>query len=206
MEENARRREPDERKGLPAGGVFLIAFAPGIYAVYLIGLFVAGIVRSEITVRFDLSNSDVASLDLAGHSANLSGLTQVTLSTGDLATETMVFLIIAKLSLVLTLLGAAVALVPVVRAISAGNPFTPAALRALGVLNWVLMGGIITYFISTTLGTNLASRDLNIADEVGSSASIAQTYVIVGIVGVIELLRRSFVSGRKAQEELEGLV
>lgn len=93
-----------------------------------------------------------------------------------------------------------------VRAISRGNPFTPGSLRALTALSWVVSFGLLAYIFTLFFGTNLASRDLGIADAVVSGISTAQNYVLIGAVGAVEVLRRSFVSGKKAQDELEGLV
>ncbi|MBE8145923.1 hypothetical protein IOD13_01715 [Brevibacterium casei] len=57
-----------------------------------------------------------------------------------------------------------------------------------------------------TLGSNLASRDLGISDSVSGGLGVTQVFLFLGIAGGIALLRARFASGRKAQEELEGLV
>ncbi|WP_166970261.1 DUF2975 domain-containing protein [Brevibacterium atlanticum] len=198
--------KPSSRCGARSGAAFLIAFALGIYAVYSAGMLFKGLVHAQIDVRFDFEDSGLGTIDLGGHGTTLSGLTEVTLPTGDLAVETMIFLLIAKLSFILTLIGAAIAFVPIVRSIGRGDPFAVKSIRALSALSWVFSMGILVYFVAGILGSNLASRDLGIADDVGSNTSIAQTYIILGVLGIIEILRRSFVSGRRAQQELEGLV
>lgn len=207
MNEDLRGQgRPSSRCGARSGAAFLIAFALGIYALYSAGMLIKSLVHAQISVRFDFEDSGLGAIDLGGHGATLSGLTEVTLPTGGLAIETMVFLLIAKLAFILTLIGVAIAFIPIVRSIGRGDPFAVKSISALSALSWIFSIGILVGFVAGVLGSNLASRDLGIADDVGSSTSIAQTYIILGVLGIIEILRRSFVSGRRAQEELEGLV
>ncbi|GAA0036500.1 hypothetical protein [Brevibacterium metallidurans] len=192
--------------GPASGWGVMIGVALAFYGLYSIVLLVKGLIWGEVSVRFDFLDSGVSSLDLGGTSASLSGITEVTVPTAALSPEAMTFLIIAKLVFALTLIGSAIVLVPVIKGISKGDPFTDRSLKTFSILSWVVSIGFVIFVIATVLGSNLASRDLGIADEVGASTSLAQLYLYLGISGGIELLRRSFVSGRRAQEELEGLV
>ncbi|RAE55968.1 hypothetical protein DN540_36375 [Burkholderia multivorans] len=118
----------------------------------------------------------------------------------------MVLLIISKLTVIIGLIGAAIICFPILRDIAHGTPFTSRALKALSVLALSVAILVIIYAIAATLGSNLASRDLGISDSVSGGLGVTQVFLFLGIAGGIALLQRSFASGRKAQEELEGLV
>lgn len=195
-----------QRRAVGTGYEFLVGMAIGLYIVFAVTQLVTGFIRAELTFPIELTESGASSVDFGTVSAKLSGLTEVTVQTADLAVATVVFIVIAKIVLILTFAGAGIAIVPIVRAIAAGTPFVESSLRSLTVLIWVIAGGYFAYAVTITLGTNLASRDLGIADVSGPGVSLMQSFLVLGIAGGIELLRRCFISGRTAQEELEGLV
>lgn len=56
------------------------------------------------------------------------------------------------------------------------------------------------------LGSNWVAAEIGIAGGVGPGVTTMQAFLVLGVVGGAELLRRCFRSGRVAQEELEGLV
>lgn len=195
-----------KRKAFGTGYELWVGLAIGFYVVFAVTELITDLVHSEIKLPLEFESDSVAMLDFPSATASLSGLTQITVSTPDLAPETMVFLIIAKIAVILLFLGASIAIVPVIRAISAGAPFTARSIGALLVLEWIVAGGFALYFLTMMLGSNLVSRDLGIANEVGPGITIMQSFLVLGVIGGAELLRRCFMSGRAAQEELEGLV
>ncbi|MDN5587896.1 MAG: DUF2975 domain-containing protein [Brevibacterium sp.] len=198
--------EAAKRKAFGTGYELWVGLAIGFYVIYAVTELITDLVHAKIRLPLEFESDSVATLDFPGAEATLSGLTQITVSTPDLATETMVLLLIAKIALILTFIVAAVASVPVIRDIAKGDAFTGRSITALGVLESVIAVGWLLYFGAMVLGSNMVSRDLDIADDVGPGVSTVQAFLLLGVVGGIELLRRCFKSGQKAQEELEGLV
>ncbi len=178
----------------------------GVYGVYLAYILVKGLIANEIGIRFEFADDASAAIDVGGSAVALSGPADVTVSTVLLAPETMVLLIISKLTVIIGLIGAAIICFPILRDIAHGTPFTSRALKALSVLALSVAILVVIYAIAATLGSNLASRDLGISDSVSGGLGVTQVFLFLGIAGGIALLQRSFASGRKAQEELEGLV
>ncbi len=174
----------------------------GVYGVYLAYILVRGLIANEIGIRFEFADDASAAIDVGGSAVALSGPADVTVSTVLLAPETMVLLIISKLTVIIGLIGAAIICFPILRDIAHGTPFTSRALKALSVLALSVAILVIIYAIAATL----ASRDLGISDSVSGGLGVTQVFLFLGIAGGIALLQRSFASGRKAQEELEGLV
>lgn len=195
-----------ERKALGSGYELWVGMAISFYVIYAVTELIADLVHRQIKLPLEFESETVAALDFPGATATLSGLTQITASTTDLATEVIVFLLVAKIGLILGLLAGAITIVPVIRDIAKGDPFTTRSIKALGVLEWCIASGWLVYFIAMVLGSNLVSRDLDIAKDVGPGISTVQAFIVMGILGGLELLRRCFKSGQKAQEELEGLV
>lgn len=192
-------------KAFGAGYGLWVGLAIGLFVAYSVADLITGLLHAEISLPLALDAS-LASLTFPGGTASLVGITELAAPSEALAMETIVFLIISKVTLIFTAIACAVALVPVVRDIARGTPFTDRAIRALGALEWFFAGGFGLYVVVTVLGSNLASRDLGIADEVGAGISSMQVFLLLGIVGGIELLRRCFSSGRKSQDDLDGLV
>ena len=198
--------EAAKRKAFGTGYELWVGLAIGFYVIFAVTELITDLVHSKIRLPLEFESDSVATLDFPGAEATLSGLTQITVSTSDLATGTMVLLLIAKIALILTFIVAAVASVPVIRDIAKGDPFTSRSITALGVLESFIAVGWLLYFGAMVLGSNMVSRDLDIADDVGPGVSTVQAFLLLGVVGGLELLRRCFISGQKAQEELEGLV
>lgn len=201
-----RGDEAAKKKAFGTGYELWVGLALGFYVVYAVTELIADLVHSRIRFPLEFESDSVAMLDFPGATATLSGLTQITASTSDLTTEAMVLLLIAKIALILTFIVAAVAIVPIIRDIAKGEPFTRRSITALGVLEVVAARGPLVYFGAMVLGSNTAAFNLDIAREVGPGVSTAQAFILLGVVGGIELLRRCFKSGQEAQEELEGLV
>lgn len=199
-----RGDEGAKRKAFGTGYELWVGLAIGFYLIYAVTELVTDLANAQI--RLPLEFDSAAALDFPGAKATLSGLTQITVATTDLAAATMVLLLIAKIVLILTFIVAAVSIVPVIRDIAKGDPFTGRSIKALGVLESVIAVGWLIYFAAMVLGGNMVSRDLNIVNDVGPGVAPVQAFVLWGVVGGIELLRRCFKSGQKAQEELEGLV
>lgn len=202
-------KSPDEtvkRKAFGTGYELWVGLAIGFYVVYAVTELIAGFVHSEIEVPLRFDSDAVATLDFPTSTATLSGLTQITVSTPDLAAATMVLLLIAKIAFILTFLGSAIAIVPVIRDIAAGTPFTGRSIKALYALEWVVAMGWLLYFVTMLLGSNMVTRDLDITEEVNAGITTMQAFLVLGVLGGAELLRRCFKSGRAAQSELEGLI
>ena len=196
---------PGARKSKP-GMESVISVVLGVYGLYLAVMLVKDLIGNEIGVRFELTDATPVSLEAGSSSVALSGLTDITVPTTVLAPETLVLLIISNVTVVIAFIGSAFACLPVLRDIAQGTPFTPRAVKALAVLSWLVTILIVIYVVTTTFGSNLASRDLGIADAVTGGLGITQVFAFLGIAGGIALLQRSFASARRAQEELEGLV
>lgn len=201
-----RGDEGAKRKAFGTGYELWVGLALGLYVVYAVTELVTDLAHAQIRLPLEFESEAAAMLDFPGAEATLSGLTQITVATTDLATATMVLILIAKVVLILTFIAAAVSIVPVIRDIAKGDPFTGRSIKALGVLEGVIAIGWLIYFCAMVLGSNLVSRDLDITNDVGPGVTTVQAFVLLGVVGGIELLRRCFKSGRKAQEDLEGLV
>lgn len=195
-----------KRRLFGTGYELWVGLAIGFYVIYAVTELITDLVHSEIKLSLVFESDSVASLDFPGAAAALSGSTEIWVSTSALAASTIVFLLIAKIAVIVTFLGASIAVVPVIRGIAAGTPFTARSNKALAVLEWIVAGGFAVYVVAIVLGSNLASRDLGIANDAGPSITTMQAFVVLGVVGGIELMRRCFNSGRAAQEELEGLV
>ena len=200
--EMTKSSEGKSRSGMES----VISGVLGVYGVYLAYILVKGLIANEIGIRFEFADDASAAIDVGGSAVALSGAADVTVSTVLLAPETMVLLIISKLTVIIGLIGAAIICFPILRDIAHGTPFTSRALKALSVLALSVAILVIIYAIAATLGSNLASRDLGISDSVSGGLGVTQVFLFLGIAGGIALLQRSFASGRKAQEELEGLV
>ncbi|MGC2942838.1 hypothetical protein [Brevibacterium sp. FAM 24638] len=198
--------DPQKRKTFGTGYELWIGLAVGFYVVYALADLVTRIVHSEVAVTVNFSDGEASSLDAADGAAALTGLTEIVVPTADVSAGAVVLVIIAEIALILTVLAAAISLVPVIRDIAEGTPFTPRASRAFVAFEWVVVIGWIVHFITIGLGSNWISADIGIADGVGPGVTVVQAFFFLGIVGGAELLRRSFRSGRAAQEELEGLV
>ncbi|SDR92487.1 Protein of unknown function [Brevibacterium sandarakinum] len=198
--------EAAKRKAFGAGYELWVGLAIGFYVIYAVTELVTDLVHSKIRLPLEFESDSVAALEFPGGEATLSGLTQVTVSTADLATSSMVFLLIAKVALILTFIVAAVASVPVIRDIAKGDPFTSRSIRALGVIESFIACGSLVYFGAMVLGSVEVASDLDIARDVDPGVSTVQAFILLGVVGGVELLRRCFISGQKAQAELEGLV
>ncbi|WP_181274641.1 DUF2975 domain-containing protein [Brevibacterium oceani] len=198
--------DPQKRKAFGTGYELWIGLAVGLYVVYAVTDLITGLVHSEVSLSVDFEDDAVSALDVPNGTASLRGLTEISVATGDVSAGAVVFVIIAKIALILTVLGAAISLVPVIRDIAAGTPFTSRASRAFSVLTWIVVIGWIIYFITMMLGSNWIAADIGIGDGVGPGITVMQSWLVLGILGGAELLRRCFRSGRKAQEELEGLV
>ena len=196
--EMTKSSEGKSRSGMES----VISGVLGVYGVYLAYILVRGLIANEIGIRFEFADDASAALDVGGSAVALSGPADVTVSTVLLAPETMVLLIISKLTVIIGLIGAAIICFPILRDIAHGTPFTSRALKALSVLALSVAILVIIYAIAATL----ASRDLGISDSVSGGLGVTQVFLFLGIAGGIALLQRSFASGRKAQEELEGLV
>ncbi|WP_082835018.1 DUF2975 domain-containing protein [Brevibacterium casei] len=196
--EMTKSSEGKSRSGMES----VISGVLGVYGVYLAYILVRGLIANEIGIRFEFADDASAAIDVGGSAVALSGPADVTVSTVLLAPETMVLLIISKLTVIIGLIGAAIICFPILRDIAHGTPFTSRALKALSVLALSVAILVIIYAIAATL----ASRDLGISDSVSGGLGVTQVFLFLGIAGGIALLQRSFASGRKAQEELEGLV
>ncbi len=199
------RTDRTTTKAFGAGYGLWVGLAIGLFVAYSIADLISGLLHAEISLPLAL-DAPLASLTFPAGTAWLVGITELAAPTEALATETIVFLIISKVTLIFTAIACAVALVPVIRDIACGTPFTDRAIRALGALEWFIAGGFGLYVVVTILGSNLASRDLGIADEAGAGISSMQAFLLLGTVGGIELLRRCFSSGRQAQDDIDGLV
>ena len=206
---NGQGELPDEaakRKAFGTGYELWVGLAIGFYVIYAVTELITDLAHEKIRLPLEFESEAVATLDFPGADATLSGLTQITVATTDLATATLVLLLIAKITLILTFIVAAISIVPIIRDIAKGDPFTGRSITALGVLESFIAVGWLVYFGAMVLGSNMVSRDLDIADEVGPGVTTVLAFTLLGVVGGIELLRRCYKSGQKAQEELDGLV
>lgn len=198
--------EPQKRKAFGTGYELWIGLAVGFYAIYAVTDLVTRMIHSEVAVTVDFSEGAPSSLDAGTGAASLSGLTEIVVPTADVSAGAVVLVIIAEVTLILTVLAAAISLVPVIRDIAAGTPFTPRASRAFAAFEWIVAIGWVLHFVTKVPGGNWVSADIGIADDVGPGLTVVHAFLVLGIVGGAELLRRCFKSGREAQEELEGLV
>jgi hypothetical protein len=214
--EDAVRAEPGAGEASPVetvrpkafgtGYELWVGLAVGFYVVYSAADLISGLVDSRLRLPLDFESEAVSTLDLPQSSVTLMGLTQISVPVADLGAAGITLVWIAKIVLILTVLGAGIAIVPVIRDIAAGTPFSARAIRALGVLEWIVAIGAVLYFATMTIGTNEVAFDLGIVKAVGPGITTMQAFVVLGIIGGAELLRRCFRSGQAAQEELEGLV
>src|SRR5699024_4122244 len=125
-------------------------------------------------------SSDLA---LPQSSATLMGLTPISVPVADLGAAGITLVWIAKIVLILTVLGAGIAIVPVIRDIAAGTPFSARAIRALGVLEWIVAIGAVLYFATMTIGANEVAFDLGIVKAVRPGITTVQAFVVLGIIG-----------------------
>lgn len=205
-EEQKPDDEPQKRKAFGTGYELWIGLAVGFYVIYAITDLVARIAHSEVAVMVNFSDDEASSIEAGSGTASLTGVTEIVVPTADASAGAIVLVTIAEIAVILTVLAAAVSLVPVIRDIAAGTPFTPRAARAFVAFEWVVAIGWIVYFVTMGLGSNWISADIGIADGVGPGVTVVRAFFVLGVVGGAELLRRCFRSGREAQEELEGLV
>lgn len=178
----------------------------GFFVVYRVEDLISELFNSRITVPFNFYAEQAPQVDLGETSVSLIGITNFSTSTTTLAAGTIGFLVAAKILFVLTVVACAIAFIPTVRDIGRGTPFTQRATTSLKVLSWSFLSGFFLYVAATTFGSNMAASDLRLSHEIGSSVSTSYFGPFLIIALSIELLRRCFKSGQKAQEELEGLV
>lgn len=198
--------ETVRQKAFGTGYELWVGLAVGFYVVFSATELISGLVDSRLRLPLDFESEAVSTLDLPQGSATLMGLTQISVPVADLGTAAIALVWSAKIVLILTVLGAGIAIVPVIRDIAAGAPFSTRAIRALGILEWIVVVGAVLYFAAMTIGTAEVAFDLGIVKAVGPGITTMQAFVVLGIIGGIELLRRCFRSGQAAQRELEGLV
>lgn len=131
------------------------------------------------------------------------------LSTADLATSTVAMLVTRDLVLLLGVtLVVVLALRPMKLALD-GEFFTARVSTWVLALSWAAIGLWLGWLLLTIFGRNMVARDLGATEVLDSGAlgsSVLVPLLVICLSALSDILRRAQLRGRKAEEELEGVV
>ncbi|GAA4282916.1 hypothetical protein GCM10022261_04470 [Brevibacterium daeguense] len=165
-------------------------------------------VSQRVSVSFDADLRDGVEAQFAGvETLPITGLFTTEVALSELAPVTVAFLLASLIVWIAGLGLAGLFMTGVVRCIAAGEPFAQPAFTALRRLLITLVATLLGVMIFKVLGTNLVLRDLALADlSVTNGVTPQMVFTGLGILCGLELLRQTLHRGRRAEQELDGLV
>lgn len=183
-----------------------IAIAVLFFAGRLAGGPIAMISASEIEVPLEFA----APIPLPGMSAGLVGAGVVAVPLSELAVSTIVMFVLAHLLPIVGVIGCGIVGLITLRHFAPGEAFTAPVMRAVNRLAWAAFATALGYYVPLHFGANMTTRDLQITSEASSGVSLLAAIVVFALVfallGLLEIGRQVYLSGKRAQDELEGLI
>lgn len=208
----ASRDAKDPRRG-PRWEIHLWIFIPLLFIVASLitdvrGMITERMIGAPLDVYLPLDLTELSgSLTLAGASTfSADGGIEVLVPFADLATSTIVMLVLARVLLVVGIAVCSAIAYGLLRQLATGQAFTQSVIRALSRLGWAAAATVLGYGAPLHLGANMVTRDLDIVGDATSGVRPLGALVVFSLVGIIEIVRQAFIAGKKAQEELEGLI
>lgn len=154
-----------------------------------------------------LEFEEPTAITVAGSERAVEGLAALSIPTADLSAWAIGQFIAAKAILVIGLLVATWFATRVVTEVVHARPFSDRASRGLMGLSWTIVVAGLLAGLAQVPADNLIIRDLGLRDAaVSNSITSEVTYLWIGAVILVEVLRRAVRRGREAQDELEGVI
>ena len=154
-----------------------------------------------------LEFEEPTAITVAGAERAVEGLTTLSIPTADLSAWTIGQFIAAKALLVIGTLVVTWFATRILTEVVHGRPFSDRAARGLTGLSWTILAAGLVTGLAQMPADNLIIRDLGLRDAaVSNSITSEVTYLWIGAVILVEVLRRAVRRGREAQDELEGVI
>ena len=154
-----------------------------------------------------LEFEEPTAITVAGAERAVEGLTTLSIPTADLSAWTIGQFIAAKALLVIGTLVVTWFATRILTEVVHGRPFSDRAARGLTGLSWTILAAGLVTGLAQMPADNLIIRDLGLRDAaVSNSITSEVTYLWIGAVILVEVLRRAVLRGREAQDELEGVI
>ena len=154
-----------------------------------------------------LEFEEPTAITVAGAERAVEGLTTLSIPTADLSAWTIGQFIAAKALLVIGTLVVTWFATRILTEVVHGRPFSDRAARSLTGLSWTILAAGLVTGLAQMPADNLIIRDLGLRDAaVSNSITSEVTYLWIGAVILVEVLRRAVRRGREAQDELEGVI
>ena len=154
-----------------------------------------------------LEFEEPAAITVAGAERAVEGLTTLSIPTADLSAWAIGQFIAAKALLVIGTLVVTWFATRILTEVVHGRPFSDRAARGLTGLSWTILAAGLVTGLAQMPADNLIIRDLGLRDAaVSNSITSEVTYLWIGAVILVEVLRRAVRRGREAQDELEGVI
>lgn len=154
-----------------------------------------------------LEFEEPAAITVAGAERAVEGLTTLSIPTADLSAWAIGQFIAAKALLVIGTLVVTWFATRILTEVVHGRPFSDRAARGLTGLSWTILAAGLVTGLAQVPADNLIIRDLGLRDAaVSNSITSEVTYLWIGAVILVEVLRRAVRRGREAQDELEGVI
>lgn len=154
-----------------------------------------------------LEFEEPTAITVAGAERAVEGLTTLSIPTADLSGWAIGQFIAAKVLLVIGTLVVTWFATRILTEVVHGRPFSDRAARGLTGLSWTILAAGLVTGLAQMPADNLIIRDLGLRDAaVSNSITSEVTYLWIGAVILVEVLRRAVRRGREAQDELEGVI
>ena len=154
-----------------------------------------------------LEFEEPTAITVAGAERAVEGLTTLSIPTADLSAWAIGQFIAAKALLVIGTLVVTWFATRILTEVVHGRPFSDRAARGLTGLSWTILAAGLVTGLAQMPADNLIIRDLGLRDAaVSNSITSEVTYLWIGAVILVEVLRRAVRRGREAQDELEGVI
>ena len=154
-----------------------------------------------------LEFEEPTAITVAGTERAVEGLTTLSIPTADLSAWAIGQFIAAKALLVIGTLVVTWFATRILTEVVHGRPFSDRAARGLTGLSWTILAAGLVTGLAQMPADNLIIRDLGLRDAaVSNSITSEVTYLWIGAVILVEVLRRAVRRGREAQDELEGVI
>lgn len=188
------------------GGEYFVLLPAVFLAGDVLGSIVRAIRHRELDVTLDFTDDAAANALTEDTAVPLRGMAELSIPFSDLAGVTIGMLIAAKIILVLGLIACSWWAGRVLNRVAEGRAFADQPIIDLGRIFWAGGATLVFYGALLILGSNLVTGDLGLAEHVNNSVSTLDIFTALAILGAVEVVRRAFVSGKKAHDELEGVI
>lgn len=182
----------------------------GIAVLFFAGRIAPNLVTMVSVQEIHVPLEFAAPIALPGMSAGLVGGGVIAVPISALATSTIVMVVLAHAVPIAGLIVCGIIALLSLRHVVPGEAFAAPMMRALHRLAWVAFATAAAYYVPLHLGTNMTTRDLQITAEANSGVSLVTPLVafvlVFALLAVLDIGRQVSLAGKKAQDELEGLI